>query len=600
MSRTRSRTPTKQETPLSNEDEVNSIIAAITATEPEAAEPPAPASRQPVSRTASRPKTTSRPVSRPASKAATVAAQTAAFAEEDEAPVAATRRTASRVTRRAPTMQNGFEPEMGVTAPPSGTPAKVIADPTPAPRSRVTRPSHAAQIMLPESAGNGSPKKSQAMSVPERQVRQHLTSKLGYTINLEFAVDGKTLAMLAMSPLGQRVIIKFKKGTWIPAEEPMVAVGATTEHFVPDGIKENYRAVLETADTSYGFLADMGLCFVSKRGTKERCWAFSSTTALPEEIDPGMNGVFPVAVVRYDQLRDARLDEDTIFDRISRTEDTPDYEVLPSELGTFYILTGLLRHTGLDEVLRAGTFTLLAPNDDAFRKIDAGTLRSLMDNKNRNKLFNILLTHVYEGEQDIDQVGGSETMQGGSITWNKLNEDKILAGRANVLGLNIRVKNGYIHVIDTVLMPKSIVDIPLSRTLPKSVDYENIDTTTSLLRVGASRHIETENEDLRDIVDDIQVQTRQLTGIVEQGAYREIGEELVDNTRRFRSLSKSPGRPSEAVRLGDEISVQNQQIDAALAAQQRAVSIRPQLQGIRERLDAILRELGEVMAAQAE
>lgn len=529
----------------------------------------------------------------------------------------------SRVTRRAPTaprtareameeevpmrgegmeerMMNGElngEMDDDEFAPPHGTSAKIVTDTTMSPRSRVTRPSRAAEIVHSRSAMP----RQQTMMRAEKMVRDNIRD-LGYKVQLEFSVEGKTLALLALTPLGQRVLIKFKKGTWIPTEGDFVEVAATEEHFVSDGTRETYREVLENAETAYGFLADRGLCFISKRGTKERCWEFLEAEALPEEIDPGRTGSFPISVVRYDQLRDSRLDENTVFDIIARTENNGDLRKLPRGLGEFTILTNLLKLTGIDDLLRnrSQPFTLLAPNDAAFNKIDPGTLRALMEKKNNTKLWNILTYHLYEGAQDAQQVGETPTVQGEPVEWDKINPEQVKAGKADVLAVNIEASNGYIHVLDTVLMPKRFVDIPISRQINQSVDYESIDNTTSTLRAAAFPQIESQNADLRETASDIKSRVDELTRIIERTAYVDLGQDIVRKTETFRSASRAPSRPSDAVVLGEEISIANQQFDAALASQQRTVSVRGELTRLRDHLDDILRELNEILTARPE
>ena len=97
-------------------------------------------------------------------------------------------------------------------------------------------------------------------------------------------------------------------------------------------------------------------------------------------------------------------------------------------------------------------FTVFAPTDDAFKKLPAGTVESLL--KDKAKLAAILTYHVVSGKvmaKDITP-GDVKTVQGTMITL-------ATAGGATVNGAHVTTAdidctNGVIHVIDTVLLPK--------------------------------------------------------------------------------------------------------------------------------------------------
>ena len=86
---------------------------------------------------------------------------------------------------------------------------------------------------------------------------------------------------------------------------------------------------------------------------------------------------------------------------------------------------GLLPHVGLAGLVETlsgdGPFTVFAPTDDAFAKLPAGTVESLLKPENREKLVSILTYHVVPGRVTSDQVvkvGSAATVNGQSLSIN--------------------------------------------------------------------------------------------------------------------------------------------------------------------------------------
>ena len=120
----------------------------------------------------------------------------------------------------------------------------------------------------------------------------------------------------------------------------------------------------------------------------------------------------------------------------------------------FTILVAALQATGLDAALAGeGPFTVFAPDDDAFAKLPAGTLESLLENP--DQLAEILSYHVVSGSVTADQVVGIETattLQGSDLDIS-VDGDVVMVNDATVTMTDIMASNGVIHVIDTVLLP---------------------------------------------------------------------------------------------------------------------------------------------------
>ncbi|GIW88989.1 MAG: hypothetical protein KatS3mg108_3313 [Isosphaeraceae bacterium] len=128
----------------------------------------------------------------------------------------------------------------------------------------------------------------------------------------------------------------------------------------------------------------------------------------------------------------------------------------------FETLVAAVKAAGLVETLSGeGPFTVLAPTDEAFAKLPAGTLESLLKPENKEKLVSILKYHVIPGRvmaKDVVGLSGKEagTALAGSKLGIKVDGGKVcFMGKtsANVIKTDIEASNGVIHVIDTVLLP---------------------------------------------------------------------------------------------------------------------------------------------------
>jgi uncharacterized surface protein with fasciclin (FAS1) repeats len=131
-------------------------------------------------------------------------------------------------------------------------------------------------------------------------------------------------------------------------------------------------------------------------------------------------------------------------------------------------LVAAVKAAGLVETLKgAGPFTVFAPTNEAFAKLPAGTVDTLLKPENKETLVKILTYHVVPGrvtvamlKQQLKQGDGTATLKtvsGGTLTFMmdhgtlKIKDEK--GGVSTVTISNVMQSNGVIHVIDTVLMP---------------------------------------------------------------------------------------------------------------------------------------------------
>jgi uncharacterized surface protein with fasciclin (FAS1) repeats len=126
--------------------------------------------------------------------------------------------------------------------------------------------------------------------------------------------------------------------------------------------------------------------------------------------------------------------------------------------GSFGTLVAAVQAAGLVETLKGpGPYTVFAPTDEAFAKLPAGTVEMLLEPANRDKLIAILTYHVVPGRIMAADIAGKEmmveTVQGQSIDVNATKG--VMVNAATVTTADIETSNGVIHVIDTVILPKS-------------------------------------------------------------------------------------------------------------------------------------------------
>ncbi|MDA0660094.1 MAG: fasciclin domain-containing protein [Planctomycetota bacterium] len=128
------------------------------------------------------------------------------------------------------------------------------------------------------------------------------------------------------------------------------------------------------------------------------------------------------------------------------------------EAGSFKTLAAALQAAGLVETLQGkGPFTVFAPTDEAFAKLPAGTVETLLEPENKQQLVSVLTYHVVPGKimaADVVKLTAAATANGQRIDV-KIDGQKVLIDQAQVVATDIRCSNGVIHVIDEVVLPST-------------------------------------------------------------------------------------------------------------------------------------------------
>ncbi len=147
------------------------------------------------------------------------------------------------------------------------------------------------------------------------------------------------------------------------------------------------------------------------------------------------------------------------FQGIAFAETAKDKSVVEIAIGNedFSTLVAAVKAAGLVETLSGkGPFTIFAPTNAAFDKIDKQTLTSLLQPENKAKLASILTYHVVAGKvmaADAVKLDKAKTVNGAEFTISLKDGSVLLNGNAKVVKTDIVGTNGVIHVIDTVIMP---------------------------------------------------------------------------------------------------------------------------------------------------
>ena len=126
--------------------------------------------------------------------------------------------------------------------------------------------------------------------------------------------------------------------------------------------------------------------------------------------------------------------------------------------GSFNTLVAAVQAAGLVDVLKGdGPYTVFAPTDEAFAKLPEGTVETLLKPENKDKLVAILTYHVVPGKVMSTDIAGKKadvaSVQGGEISVDAT--DGVKVDNAKVIAADVEASNGVIHVIDTVILPKS-------------------------------------------------------------------------------------------------------------------------------------------------
>lgn len=131
-------------------------------------------------------------------------------------------------------------------------------------------------------------------------------------------------------------------------------------------------------------------------------------------------------------------------------------------------LVAAVKAAGLVDTLEGpGPFTVFAPTNDAFEKLPAGTVQTLLKPENKEMLTKVLTYHVIPGKVSAQQLVKQIKDNGGKATLKTVNGETLTAslegknvvltdekgGQSMVTTADVFQSNGVVHVINAVLLP---------------------------------------------------------------------------------------------------------------------------------------------------
>ena len=124
--------------------------------------------------------------------------------------------------------------------------------------------------------------------------------------------------------------------------------------------------------------------------------------------------------------------------------------------GSFNTLVAAVEAAGLVGTLKGeGPFTVFAPTDAAFAALPEGTVQTLLEPGNKDRLVAVLTYHVIPGKVMSADIAGkmleAETVQGSTVAIDAT--EGVTVDGATVTTADIEATNGVIHVIDRVILP---------------------------------------------------------------------------------------------------------------------------------------------------
>ena len=132
----------------------------------------------------------------------------------------------------------------------------------------------------------------------------------------------------------------------------------------------------------------------------------------------------------------------------------PNIVEVAQNAGNFSTLVSAVQKAGLVDTLSgSGPFTVFAPTDDAFNKLDQDVLNKLLDDT--DNLKKVLTYHVVADKvvgRDVAGMSRLTTVEGSDLSID--NSDGVKVDEATVTQTDIMADNGVIHAVDTVILPE--------------------------------------------------------------------------------------------------------------------------------------------------
>jgi len=136
------------------------------------------------------------------------------------------------------------------------------------------------------------------------------------------------------------------------------------------------------------------------------------------------------------------------------------------------LVTALKAGKLTDALSGKGPFTVFAPSNEAFAKLPKSVLERLLDPKNIKELQNLLEYHVIAGaavhKADLKFIQKVKTLEGKELFIVKDHRGDVLVDNARVTTADVDASNGVVHIIDKVLIPRALDQLPPAAVTPQA------------------------------------------------------------------------------------------------------------------------------------
>lgn len=172
------------------------------------------------------------------------------------------------------------------------------------------------------------------------------------------------------------------------------------------------------------------------------CYLFSACSSEEEKKESDQ----PAQISTSSEGQEAVLDDESQKNVVKIAVGSPDHTTLVAALKQAELVTALSN---------AGPFTVFAPTNEAFAKLDKSTLDALMTDAKKEDLQNILQYHVLlsviktENMKEGQQLG---MVNGDNITLS-IKDGKVMVNNSAKIVASVSASNGIVHIIDAVLLP---------------------------------------------------------------------------------------------------------------------------------------------------
>jgi uncharacterized surface protein with fasciclin (FAS1) repeats len=126
-------------------------------------------------------------------------------------------------------------------------------------------------------------------------------------------------------------------------------------------------------------------------------------------------------------------------------------------LGGYFTFCNAVEAADLTGTLRSfGPYTVFAPTDAAFKKLGASIVPDLLKPKNKNALARVIRYHIAPGILTAEEIASSSeipTLCGEPLVVT-LRPGKTMIDTAIIVAADIQCRNGMIHGIDAVMLPR--------------------------------------------------------------------------------------------------------------------------------------------------